>query len=118
MVEEQPKPSAILEAPVVEDLSGSAPSPPLPPAPPTTPTIVVDTEPPSVGFTHMDAVLDSENPEQSTIQISNQMEDDDGEVQAIEVDMSYPPEEVSEYENLEKEEDETIAVEEDEFETL
>jgi len=118
VVEEQAKPLAILETPVVEDLSGSAPSPPLPPAPPTTPTIVVDTEPPTVGFTHMDAVLDSENPERSTIQISNQMDDDEGEVQAIEVDMSYPPEEVNEYEDLEKEEDETLAVDEDEFETL
>ena len=83
----------------------------------TVPTIVVDTEPPTVGFTSMDAVLDSENPEKSIIQISNQMDDDEGhEITHIEYDMNALPEAVDEFEELE--EKETIAVGEDEFETL
>ena len=107
---------ADIEPPASVDLSGSL-TPVPPPAPPTTPTIVVDTEPPSVGFTHMDAVLDTDNPERTTIQVSSQMDEEDGEVQAIEVDMSYPPEPVGDYEDLEEGDDE-LAVEEDEFETL
>lgn len=84
----------------------------------TVPTIVVDTEPPTVGFTHMDAVLDTDHPEQSIIQVSNQMNDDDDghEVTHIEYDMNAPPEMVDEFEELE--EKETVAVGEDEFETL
>ena len=104
---------------LIEDVKEAPPMTPEPPAaPPSTPTIVVDTEPPTVGFTHMDAVLDTDNPERSTIQISNQSEDDDDdrEVTHIEVDESAEPEAVNEYEDLEM--DETVAVAEDEFETL
>jgi hypothetical protein len=110
-------------APLAEpvDVSGAAPlSPVLPPPPPTTPTIIVDTEPPSVGFTSMDAVLDVENPERTTIQVSNQMDMDDadeGEITHIEVDTNSAPEAVDDFEELELAQ-ETIAVGEDEFETL
>jgi hypothetical protein len=106
------------------DISGSLPpeEPPVTPeppaAPPSTPTIVVDTEPPQVGFTDMDAVLDTDNPERSIIQISNQSndDDDDREVTHIEVDETAEPEAVNDYEDLEM--NETVAVAEDEFETL
>jgi hypothetical protein len=103
------------------DVSGAAPlSPVLPPPPPTTPTIIVDTEPPTVGFTSMDAVLDVENPERTTIQVSNQIDMDDadeGEITHIEVDANSAPEPVDDFEELELAQ-ETIAVGEDEFETL
>jgi hypothetical protein len=106
------------------DISGSVPfsppSPPPPVAPPTTPTIIVDTEPPTVGFTEMDAVLDVENPEKTTIQLSNQIDDDhddEGEITHIEVDTNAEPEAVDDFETLELAQ-ETIAVGEDEFETL
>jgi hypothetical protein len=83
----------------------------------TVPTIIVDTEPPSVGFTHRDAVLDSENPERSVIQISNQTDDEERhEITHIEFDESTPPEAVDEFEDLE--EKETLAVGADEFEML
>jgi hypothetical protein len=68
----------------------------------------------------MDAVLDVENPDKTTIQFSNQMEDDDeedGEITRIEVDTSVEPEPVDDFETLELAQ-ETIAVGEDEFETL
>ena len=105
------------------DVSGSTapislPAPP--PPPPTTPTIVVDTEPPSVGFTSMDAVLDVENPEKTTIQASNQSEyddDDEQEITHIEFDESTQPEPLDDFETLELAQ-ETIAVGADEFETL
>lgn len=104
-------------APLVQEpsVSVSVPEPvPSVPAPvSTTPTIVVDTEPPTVGFTHMDAVLDSENPERSVIQISNQMDEDEGhEITRIEYDESEMPEAMDEFEELE----ETKPI--DEFETL
>ena len=109
-----PSPAAVEEAPV--DISGSAVAPP--PAP-SVPTIIVETEPPSVGFTHMDAVLDTDHPEQSTIRLSNQMEkedDDEEQINSIEIDTTVPPEPLDEFEELEKEDD--LAVREDEFETL
>ena len=107
-VQEEPK----KEEPIVhQDISANI----LPVT--TVPTIIVDTEPPSVGFTHRDAVLDSENPERSIIQISNQIDDDEGhEITHIEFDETSPPEAVDEFEDLE--EKETVAVGEDEFETL
>jgi hypothetical protein len=66
----------------------------------------------------MDAVLDSENPDRSTIQISNQIDgDDDGhEITRIEYDESEMPESLDEFEELE--ESKPIAVGADEFETL
>ena len=100
------------------DLSGSTPvAPPPSPSAPSVPMIVVDTEPPSVGFTHMDAVLDTDNPEQSTIKLSNQIDHEDNhqEVTHIEFDEKAPAEEVDDYEELGNE---TVPVGEDEFETL
>lgn len=94
------------------------PSPTAAPTPAAVPTIIVDTEPPSVGFTHMDAVLDTDHPEQSTIRVSNQSADGESEQQEIthiEVDESYGPEPLDEFEDLENE---TVAVGADEFETL
>ncbi len=102
------------------DVSGSQVSTPvLPPPPPSTPTIVVDTEPPSVGFTSMDAVLDVENPEGTRILASSQSENDDEqeEITHIEFDESQPAEPVDDFETLELAQ-ETIAVGADEFETL
>ena len=108
-------------APVPVPDAAPAPAPAANAAPaPSVPTIIVDTEPPSVGFTHMDAVLDSENPDKSTIQISNQInidDEDNRQVTHIEVDDSVEPESVEEYESLEIG-DETFAVDEDEFESL
>jgi hypothetical protein len=111
--------AATVEPVPVEPVPVPAPVPQPSPTP-SVPTIIVDTEPPSVGFTHMDAVLDSENPDKSTIQISNQInidDDENHEVTHIEVDDSYEPESVEEYERLEIG-DETFAVAEDEFESL
>lgn len=102
------------------DVSGSQVSTPvLPPPPPSTPTIVVDTEPPSVGFTSMDAVLDVENPEGTRILASSQSENDEDqeEITHIEFDESQPAEPVDDFETLELAQ-ETIAVGADEFETL
>lgn len=117
-VSEEPAPQPILES---VDISGaSTPISLPPPAPPSTPTIVVDTEPPSVGFTSMDAVLDVENPERTRIQATSQSEYDDEEEQEIthiEFDEKEAPEDLDDFETLELAQ-ETIAVGEDEFETL
>lgn len=119
-VEEKPKEEVpvIVEPtpqPVVEpvDLSGSV-------APISTPTIVVDTEPPSVGFTSMDAVLDVEHPERTRIQATTQSDyndDDEREITHIEFDESAQPEALDDFETLEMAQ-ETIAIGADEFETL
>lgn len=106
----EPTPQPVLE-PV--DLSGSV-------APPSTPTIFVDTEPPSVGFTSMDAVLDVEHPERTRIQATTQSEsndEDEQEITYIEFDESAQPEALDDFETLEMAQ-ETIAVGADEFETL
>lgn len=119
--EEQTAPAkVILEESYAEtvDLSGSTPvAPPPSPSAPAVPTIVVDTEPPTVGFTHMDAVLDTDNPNLSTIQLSNQIdrEDEQQEITHIEFDEKAPAEEVDDFEDLDNE---TIPVGEDEFEKL
>jgi hypothetical protein len=116
---ESTPPKVILEESYNEplDLSGSTPvAPPPSPSTPSVPTIVVDTEPPSVGFTHMDAVLDTDNPEQTTIRLSNQIESEENqEITHIEFDEKSPAEEVDDYEDLDNE---TIPVGEDEFEKL
>lgn len=124
------------EPPVVVDVSGAVPpeetpsesSPPPPPAPPTTPTtpvappppptIVVETEPPTVGFTHMDAIFDASNPEKTRISVSNpdEEEDEEGEVVRVEFDETEPAEPFQEFEELEP--PESLAVGADEFETL
>jgi hypothetical protein len=114
--------SEVVPQVAVETPKESPPAPaPTPASTPTTPTIIVDTEPPSVSFTHMDAVLDSENPNLSKIQMSNQMdeEDDEEEVTRLEFDMSEAPEALEDFEDLEKEdEEEAKGIEADEFETL
>lgn len=105
------------------DLSGSPvlpPTPPSTPVPPPPPTIIVETEPPTVGFTRMDAVLDVEHPEKTIIQPSNQTGDDEDEqreVTHIEFDEKEAPEPLDDFETLELF-NETIAIGEDEFETL
>lgn len=143
--EENTKESPPEEKPVEEpveapaetvDISGAAP-PPAPPSSPVTPisgpsqpattekpqaaappTIIVETEPPSVGFTSMDAVLDVENPEKTTIQATTQSDDDhEQEVTHIEFDENEAAEPFDEFETLELAQ-ETVAVGEDEFETL
>jgi hypothetical protein len=133
-VEEKPEEEKPVDAVVPEtaeeavDISGSIPiaPPPTPASQPSTPvgpsppTIIVETEPPSVGFTSMDAVLDVENPERTTIQASNQTGDDDDdqqEVTHIEFDENESPEPLDDFETLELAQ-ETVAVGEDEFETL
>ena len=69
----------------------------------------------------MDAVLDVEHPEKTTIQASNQTGDDDDdehrEVTHIEFDETESPEPLDDFETLELAQ-ETVAVGEDEFETL
>lgn len=108
-----PEPPAVEQEPLI-DLSGSPP--PLAP-----PTIVIETEPPTVGFTHMDAVLDMEHPDQTTITASPHLslddEDEDGEVTRIEIDTSIAPEPLDDFEDLEGTGG-SLAVGEDEFETL
>ena len=101
------------------DLSGTALiAPPPSPSTPNVPTIVVDTEPPTVGFTHMDAVLDTDNPDQTTIRLSNQIESEDNqEITHIEFDEKAPAEEVNQDDFIDLE-NETIPVGEDEFEKL
>ena len=117
----QPEPPAQSEPPAqpeppVQPEAVEQPEAPVQPAPPT-PTIIVDTEPPTVGFTQMDTVFDTENPERNMIQLSNHDEDEQHEVTHIEVDTTSAPEAVEEYETLDAVEDELV-VGEDEFETL
>lgn len=86
------------------------------PTEPITPTIVVDTEPASVGFTQMDTVFDSDNPEKNVIRMSN-TEDHDEEVDHLDYDESSPGEDIREYESLEIG-DEILAFDEGDFESL
>jgi hypothetical protein len=89
-----------------------------PPPTPAAPTIIVDTEPATVSFTHMDAVLDTENPERTTIQLSNQMEnDEEGEITRVEFDETAAPEPLDDFEDLEMDV-EGGGISADEFETL
>jgi hypothetical protein len=123
-VEEKQDTAPTLE-PLHMDVSGSEvkteeslSSPIQPPPPPSTPTIVVDTEPASVSFTHMDAVLDTENPEKTTIQMSNQMDmDEEGEITRVEFDETEAAEPLDEFEDLEQGLH-SGAIGADEFETL
>ena len=66
----------------------------------------------------MDAVLDTENPEKTTIQMSNQIDrDEEGEITRVEFDESEAPEPLDEFEELEQGlASGTIGA--DEFETL
>ncbi len=104
------EPVQVPEQPVI-DLSAN-----IVPTEPTTPTIVVDTEPASVGFTQMDAVFDSDNPEKSVIRMSN-TEDHDEEVDHLDYDENSPGEDIGEYESLEIG-DEVLAFDEGDFESL
>ncbi len=119
-VEETPVP-AVQETPVIEPVVQEAPIQETPePAvqeTPSVPTIIVDTEPLSVGFTQRDAVLDTDNPDRTTIQASNQPDDDDQEITHIEFDTNAPAEPLDEFEDLE-ENTSIHGMDEDEFETL
>jgi hypothetical protein len=87
-------------------------------AAPATPTIIVDTQPATVSFTHMDAVLDTEHPDRTTIQMSNQMDnDEEGEITRVEFDETAAPEPLDEFEELEMDMEEG-GIGADEFETL
>ena len=133
-------PAAAAE-PVPEPVSAAAPVPVPEPTPTPTPTptpvpepvvpavspmtsaplIIVDTEPPVVGFTERDTVFDSENSEKNTIRMSPHDNDDDDDAYAggIEIDESAPAMDIDDFENLnEVDEDENVAFENDEFETL
>jgi hypothetical protein len=100
-----------------------APEPVVPAASPTAsvPLIIVETESPVVGFTQRDTVFDSENSEKNTIRMSPHEDDDDDDAYAggIEIDESAPAMDIDDFENLnEVDEDENVAFENDEFETL
>lgn len=85
---------------------------------PTTPiqTIVIDTEPAVVGFTQMDTVFDSQDPEQNMIRSNTHEESEQSEaVDSIIIRDDIPPEDLTEFEDLEQQ-DARLA--EDEFETL
>jgi hypothetical protein len=99
------------------------PEPVVPAVSPMTsvPLIIVETESPVVGFTQRDTVFDSENSEKNTIRMSPHEDDDDDDAYAggIEIDESAPAMDIDDFENLnEVDEDENVAFENDEFETL
>lgn len=126
---QEPTPVPVL-VPLAEPTPVSAPTPtPVPePAAPavspmtSAPLIIVDTEPPVVSFTGRDTVFDSENSENNTIRMSpRDADDDDDDAYAggIEIDDSAPAMDIDDFENLnEVNEDENVAFENDEFETL
>lgn len=117
--------SKVEETPVIEPsvIEPSVIEPPVQEPPPvqetpSVPTIIVDTEPLSVGFTQRDAVLDTTNPDRTTIQASTQSDDDDDqEITHIEFDINAPAEPLDEFEDLE-ERASIHGMDEDEFETL
>jgi len=124
--EPAPTPAAAPES-VPEPTPVSAPTPtPVPePVVPavspmmSVPLIIVDTEPPVVGFTERDTVFDSENSEKNTIRMSPHDDDDDAYAGGIEIDESAPAMDIDDFENLnEVDEDGNVAFENDEFETL
>jgi hypothetical protein len=122
VVEPTPVPVAVpavseqTPVPAVEAVPEPTPAPVADPvSEPRTPTIVVDTEPAVVSFTALDAILDTDNPEQTTIRMASENEDDDDDVpNTISYNMNEKPEEVDDFEDLEKD----VAFEEDEFEKL
>lgn len=122
--ESVPAPAA---APEPTPISAPTPTPVAEPIVPavspmtSVPLIIVDTEPPVVGFTERDTVFDSENSEKNTIRMSphDNDEDDDAYAGGIEIDESAPAMDIDDFENLnEVDEDENVAFENDEFETL
>lgn len=121
-VEETPVPAPEL-APVEVPVPAPEPAPVEVPVPapaadavpePITPTIVVDTEPAVVSFTALDAILDSDNPDQSTIRMASEEDNDEDVPNTISYDVNEQGEEVDDFEDLEKD----VAFEEDEFEKL
>lgn len=119
----EPVPAAPEPTPVSAPTSTPVPEPAAPAVSPMTsvPLIIVDTEPPVVGFTERDTVFDSENSEKNTIRMSphDNDEDDDAYAGGIEIDESAPAMDIDDFENLnEVDEDENVAFENDEFETL
>jgi len=120
----EPTPTPVPE-PVPEPVPAPrpVPEPVVPAASPMTsvPLIIVETESPVVGFTQRDTVFDSENSEKNTIRMSPHDDDDDDDAYAggIEIDDSAPAMDIDDFENLnEVDEDENVAFENDEFETL
>lgn len=79
------------EHPVVQALNQV-----ITPSEPAAPTLVVDTEP-SVSFTNMDTVFDSENPDANEIVEASHMEEDIDHVEMLDL----PPEPMDEFEDLE-----------------
>ena len=122
--ESVPAPAAAPEpTPAPTPTPTPVPEPIVPAVSPMTsvPLIIVDTEPPVVGFTERDTVFDSENSEKNTIRMSPHDNDDDDDAYAggIEIDESAPAMDIDDFENLnEVDEDENVAFENDEFETL
>lgn len=114
--ESKPVPEVSAPAVPLIDLSAAAT------APAPAPTIIVDTEPPVVSFTQMDAVFDGDNPDKSTIRASPQGDDDDedGYADGIVIDESVAPEALDDFEDLGEpaKKDEIVAFDEDEFESL
>jgi hypothetical protein len=101
------------------DVSTATPTPTatpdtVPPPVQGPPTIIVDMEPPTVRFTQMDTVFDTENPEKNMIRFAPEGEENE-EISEIEIDMNAPAESLDEFENLEDGAD-TLGT--DEFETL
>jgi hypothetical protein len=121
-----PEPAAVPvpePTPAPTPIPTPAPEPVVPTVSPTTsvPLIIVETESPVVGFTQRDTVFDSENSEKNTIRMSPHEDDDDDDAYAggIEIDESAPAMDIDDFENLnEVDEDENVAFENDEFETL
>jgi hypothetical protein len=118
-----PAPAVPEPTPAVIPIPTPVPEPVVPAASPMTsvPLIIVETESPVVGFTQRDTVFDSENSEKNTIRMSPHEDDDDDDAYAggIEIDESAPAMDIDDFENLnEVDEDENVAFENDEFETL
>lgn len=107
--------AATVATPAPEPIVVPEPAPaPEPAAAPITPTIVVDTEPAVVSFTALDAILDTDNPEQSTIRMANEEDNDDDVPNTISYDLNQEAEPIDEFEDLDRD----VAFEEDEFEKL
>lgn len=89
---------------IKQDIPAPSPAPtnqvlmPSAPAPPQLQTLVVDTEP-SVSFTNMDTIFDSEHPEDNVISESPRQEEE-VEIDHIEM-LNVPPEPLDGFEDLE-----------------
>jgi hypothetical protein len=81
--------------PVSEEVQAPINAVIVPPAP--APTLIIQTEP-SVSFTNMDTIFDSENPERNEISESHATEEED--IDHVDV-LNLPPEPMDEFEDLE-----------------